>query len=492
MTQALFTSMTGMNAGTQQMTVVSDNVANMNTTAYKTSRLDFQDIWYSTKTTGTNSTRVSGGTNPFQIGVGVKGASITKNFQASSTITTGRNGDMAITGDGWFTVVNSDGKVLLTRDGTFSLDENGYLCTADGSKVLGTDQGESLTCCNIPIKMPVELKIFEEGTKADKLKGMRCDDLNALGESDSGIRGGNFGVTITVKKEDGTTYSFDVEVNVGDDPNSTTVDALVSSIKGSDITVPNNPPNDMNLTGTAKFSDYCTVEVEDGVISFAPVGGQNVQSLDFHTIDEKDGGTNFLALTDLASMPLVDGKYSTKVLNVEATIGEVDDISSPYTKQYEDFSVGKDGLITVTYQDGSTLSVRTNEDGSTYFQYQNAQGIIINDDPINSGNASLYVDPHTLVKANMQLQMAKVVNNGGLVAEGNNTYSVGVNAGRVIYSAANTNGIGAVVSGALESSNVDLAQQFSNMILAQRLVQANSQVFSGANTLLETLVYLGR
>ena len=97
-----------------------------------------------------------------------------------------------------------------------------------------------------------------------------------------------------------------------------------------------------------------------------------------------------------------------------------------------------------------------------------------------------------LVTANMQLQLAKVVNNGGLVAEGNNQYSVGVNAGQVLYTAANVNGVGGVVSGALESSNVDLAQQFSNMILAQRLVQANSQVFSGANSMLETLVYLGQ
>ena len=163
MTQALFTSMTGLNAGTEQLTVVSDNVANMNTTAYKTSRVDFQDVWYATKTTGTNSSRVSGGTNPYQIGVGVQCASITKDFSASSTNTTGRSEDMAITGNGWFTIQNSDGKVLLTRDGTFSLDENGFLCTADGSKVLGMDQMESLTNSTIPIKMPTSIKVVVEG-----------------------------------------------------------------------------------------------------------------------------------------------------------------------------------------------------------------------------------------------------------------------------------------------------------------------------------------
>ena len=139
MTQALFTAQTGLNAGTQQLSVVSDNVANMNTTAYKTSRLNFQDVWYQTKTTGTNSTSVLGGTNPYQWGVGVKCASITKNFDAASTVSTGRASDLAITGPGWFTVLNPDGAVLYTRDGTFSLDENGYLCTANGYKLLGTD-----------------------------------------------------------------------------------------------------------------------------------------------------------------------------------------------------------------------------------------------------------------------------------------------------------------------------------------------------------------
>ena len=67
-----------------------------------------------------------------------------------------------------------------------------------------------------------------------------------------------------------------------------------------------------------------------------------------------------------------------------------------------------------------------------------------------------------------------------------------ISASEVIYTNANKNGAGGIVSGALEASNVDLAQQFANMILAQRLVQANSQVFSGANSMLETLVYLGR
>lgn len=465
MTQALFTSMTGLNAGTEQLTVVSDNVANMNTTAYKTSRVDFQDIWYQTKTTGTSSTRNSGGTNPYQIGVGVQCAAITKDFGASSTNTTGRAEDMAITGNGWFTVLDSDGKVLLTRDGSFSLDENGYLCTANGSKVLGMDQNVSLSRSDTPIKIPTSIKVTEGGTPAAMFGQMFCSDLNGLGSTFNGITGGKFKI---IANEGGA--DTEIEVDLGDTSNKT-VNDIVTAI--------NNAAN-------GKY----TAAVVDGAITFTPAGG--VTSLKFETIDEKDGGSNFVAATNLASMPMVDGSYSTKLMNVSATIGQVDDVTSDLTKNYESFSVGKDGLMTVTYDDGSKLSIKSNEDGSTYFSYTDANGIIINDDIQNSGNASLYVDPNVLEKANMQLQMAKVTNNNGLVAAGNNQYEIGVNCGDVLYTAANVNGVGGVVSGALESSNVDLAQQFSQMILAQRLVQANSQVFSSANSMLETLVYLGQ
>lgn len=474
MTQALFTSMTGLNAGTEQLTVVSDNVANMNTTAYKTSRVDFQDIWYATKTTGTNSTRVSGGTNPYQVGVGVQCSSITKDFAASSTNTTGRAEDMAITGDGWFTVLNSDGKVLLTRDGTFSLDENGFLCTADGCKVLGTDYLESLNSSTTPIKIPTSIKVVETGTPKANFDTLKSEDLNALSSARTGFTAGKFSVVVYDKDgnideelEIKIPANYDIDDEATHDISAMTMAQIANCIQGQ---------------ANGKF----TVATGDGTFSFTPA---NNATLKFQTVNEGQGGSNFVGATNIANVALgKDGAYTTPILSMKATIGEVDDISSDFTQNYESFSVGKDGLVTVTYGDGSILTVKANENGSTYFSYQDANGIIIDDDT----NKSLTVDPNVLVLANMQMQLAKVVNNGGLVAEGNNQYSVGVNAGTVIYTAANSNGVGAVVSGALESSNVDLAQQFSNMILAQRLVQANSQVFSGANQLLETLVYLGQ
>ncbi len=474
MTQALFTSMTGLNAGTEQLTVVSDNVANMNTTAYKTSRVDFQDIWYQTRTTGTNSTRTMGGTNPYQIGVGVQCASITKDFGASSTNTTGRTEDMAITGNGWFTVQNSDGKVLLTRDGTFSLDENGFLCTANGYKVLGTDHTESLQSSLTPIKVPPAIKVVMTGSETSRIEGMKSSELNGLGSTFAsvGITSGSF--KVIASKADGTTVTKTITLNNAE---NMTMSGMMGAINGA-------------ADGAFK------AEIKEGKIVFTPQG--DYVGLKFANMDsnDKDAGgniipaTNFLTATELTNATLIDGVYSSRVIDYSASIGQVDSLTANTTLLYDEFSVGKDGLMTITYGDGSILTVKANDDGTTYFSYQAPSGVIINGNPENKG-ASLYVDPNILVTANLQMQMAKVVNDGGLVAEGNNQYSVGVNAGDVVYTAANTNGVGAVVCGALETSNVDLAQQFSNMILAQRLVQANSQVFSGANSMLETLVYLG-
>lgn len=463
MTQALYTSMSGLNAGTQQLTVVSDNIANMNTTAYKTSRVDFQDIWYQTKTTGTNSTAVMGGTNPYQVGVGVQCAGITKNMQPSTTnTTTGNPTDLAITGYGWFTVIDSDGNVSLTRDGTFHLDEEGYLCTATGDKVLGTDSLTSSTASTTPIKFPTMIKVVEEPTNAADFADTKISELNNA----QTITPGEF--KITVNKAGGGTQELTINLSPDDINNDTTVAQLVAEI---------------NNQSQGQF----TASVVDGAIQFEPAAGGD--TLAFESVPD---GSNFVAQTKLAGIaPDENGNYTSHTMGISATISQVDDVTADTTKLYSSYSVGQDGRVTVTYSDGSTLTVLANEDGSTYFSYTTNEGVEINSDVNNSGEAPLLVDSNVLVKANMQIQLAKVTNDGGLVATGNNKYVVGVNSGDVIYTASGINGTGNIQAGALEASNVDLSEQFANMILAQRLVQANSQVFNGANSMLETLVYLG-
>ncbi len=498
MTQALFTSMTGLNAGTEQLTVVSDNVANMNTTAYKTSRVDFQDIWYKTKTTGTNSTVRIGGTNPYQIGVGVKCASISKDFQPSTVNTTGRATDMAITGMGWFTVLTADDKMLLTRDGTFALDENGYLCTANGYKVLGTDSSASMLNSTTPLKLPMSISVEEYATKntADnrsdeagaqpiEFKSIKLTDLNALGTTHNGISPGTFYVEVdTVGKVQITIPEDDINEN-------TDVDSLVNNVlnNGDNQKIWDEDTKSYKSDGQKVTFSLASDDNDETNARIIAKDASGTNAMTF-----KGGTSNFVAATGIsANDQNEDGTYYTKVLNYTATISTMDDITSDTTKMYENFSVGTNGTVTVTYSDGSILTVEEEpESGALYFNYTDQNGHIIIDNHGNTGAKPLYVDPNVLVLANMQLQLAKVTNDYGLVAQGNNQYAIGVDCGDVIYTSANVNGVGGVTCGALETSNVDLAQQFANMILAQRLVQANSQVFQGANQMLQTLSYLAQ
>ena len=92
----------------------------------------------------------------------------------------------------------------------------------------------------------------------------------------------------------------------------------------------------------------------------------------------------------------------------------------------------------------------------------------------------------------LQIQMACFTNEQGLLQSGNNTYEAGPNVGTVYYGTAASNAFGTIDAGGLEASNVDLAKEFSNMIISQRAIQANSRVFSTASDIMETLSYLGQ
>ena len=145
------TAMSGINANQLHVNLVADNIANLNTTAFKESQMTFKDVWYQTRTTGTAPTGNLGGTNPFQIGVGTTVAGISKNWAANNINTTGRGTDMALQGNGFFTVMDAENNVYFTRDGSFDIDANGNLVTAMGYKLLGGNSDYLMDASQIPI-----------------------------------------------------------------------------------------------------------------------------------------------------------------------------------------------------------------------------------------------------------------------------------------------------------------------------------------------------
>ncbi len=133
MIRSLFTASTGMIAQQMNIDTIANNLANVNTTGFKKSRVNFQDLLYETvKSAGTET--ANGTTIPegIQIGHGVRPSAIAKNFTSGAFIQTGNALDLAIEGDGFFQITLPDGTIAYTRDGSFKINEQGALLTADG------------------------------------------------------------------------------------------------------------------------------------------------------------------------------------------------------------------------------------------------------------------------------------------------------------------------------------------------------------------------
>lgn len=190
MSQSLYTSMGGIAAATTELSVISNNVANINTTAYKSSSVQFADVYYSTLSYGSVATGAQGGTNPIQIGVGVEVSAISTNFSTGSWVATGSNTDLMINGPGFFTVQASDGSTFYTRAGDFSIDEDGNLVTSDGYKVLGTSSTLSSSSSGDTVQIPTSITATVGGNASLASESMA--ELNGI---DNTITQGYFTIT---------------------------------------------------------------------------------------------------------------------------------------------------------------------------------------------------------------------------------------------------------------------------------------------------------
>jgi len=136
LTTSLYTSLSGLSANSQAISVTGNNISNVNTTSFKGSRAFFESQISQTISAGSAPNGEFGGTNPTQVGLGTKTAAIQRNMNNGSLQPTGVNTDMAIEGNGFF-VVENGGNQFYTRAGTFSLDRDFRLVNPDGARVQG-------------------------------------------------------------------------------------------------------------------------------------------------------------------------------------------------------------------------------------------------------------------------------------------------------------------------------------------------------------------
>ena len=173
-TTAMFTALSGLNASSRTIDVVGNNIANVNTTGYKSSRAQFSDRFYRTMRGASAPGDTNGGSNPAQVGLGVNVAGVSRSFTQGSLGVTGDAGDMAIEGEGFF-VVSRGGTQYYTRAGNFRLDANNELVSPDGSVVQGYAADEDFNISTggtlSSISIPIGNRTIAEATSSARFSG---------------------------------------------------------------------------------------------------------------------------------------------------------------------------------------------------------------------------------------------------------------------------------------------------------------------------------
>ena len=178
LTSSLFAGLSGMKTNEFRMDVIGNNIANVNTIAYKSSRATFQTQFSNTFSFGSAPNGAVGGTNPMQVGTGVQVGAISKNFTGGAPETTGVKTDLAIQGQGLFILKQANGSQVYTRDGSFQFNAENYLLSADGNFLQGYTVDNdfnivegTLENIRIPLGEVVTASITSEAVFAGDLNG---------------------------------------------------------------------------------------------------------------------------------------------------------------------------------------------------------------------------------------------------------------------------------------------------------------------------------
>lgn len=437
MSQALHTASTGINAGQSQINVVANNVANINTTAYKSANMTFETLYSRNLSYGSAATKDGGGTNPKQIGLGVKVGGITRDFTAGDFVSTGRDMDLMISGNGFFVVQDSDGKLYYTRDGVFSTDSEGNVVNQSGMKVVAAGTPYSNASSGKTVQIPKNLAAVVKGDA--NIANKKLSELN-----NASITDGDINVTINGTK-------ITLTVDKGDPTMGEVIAKFNQQIKAAGV-------------------DDVEFSVANGVVSYTQ--GANI------TFDSAT--SNFVGQTGISN-----NNPSTKQINQTVALQEMVNYNDQNGITLKSTTVDENGIIAATYSDGSILTQYVDDTYTTQWKYTTPQGVTIRSGDVQATGSSIE-------NSNFVIELATMVNEEGLVSINNNLWEWGADVGEVYYGMAGEVSFGSIESGGYEGSNVDIAAELSNMITAQRMIQMNSRVFSTASSVMETLSYLGQ
>ncbi|MGY5884497.1 flagellar hook protein FlgE [Modestobacter lacusdianchii] len=433
MLRSMFSAISGLRAHQTKLDVTGNNIANVNTVGFKASQTVFEDTLSQVLRNGSAPNGGVAGTNPAQVGLGVKVAGITTNFGQGSTQNTGRASDFMISGDGFF-VTKVGNEQLYTRAGSFDTDGVGNLVTPDGAKLQGW--------------MANALGVVDPNGPLVDLRIPTGQVLAPVATTGAALAG-NLSAT-PVATETPVTSQITMYDDLGNaHPVSVTMTRNATPANSWNVTFTDTSTATSTSTGTALGS--VTLQFADGTNTFLDANGQ-----------PRPAGT--LATPNPATFELL-----TSAAGVPAWTQNVDIDLSAMTQ----FGGKSDAAAKTTADSGSAMGVL---EGYSLANDGTIVGIYSNGLRQNIG----------------QLALATFTNPGGLEKAGNSSFRAGDNSGNPLVGQAGTGGRGSLSAGALEMSNVDLAEEFTGLIVAQRGFQANSRVITTSDEILQDLVQLKR
>ncbi len=454
MLTSIYSGVSGLKAQQQKLDVISNNIANVNTVGYKSQTVSFSDLLSQTLrgATAANSATNTGGTNAIQMGMGVSVSAVTTDMSVGSTESTGNSTDVSISGDGFFIVQGgSSGEYQFTRAGNFGVDADGNL-VVNGYKVCGWEQystGSDGSYVYNTQQAVQPLNIFSDSVNGNKMY------IAAKATTKASLTG-----TLDPSADANGTALNTIATTLPDTPSATST-MTVYDAQGNGYDVKVNLYKCYTDSSTNTTSYYWEVDPSDSS-SLAASGASGYVEFDSSgkmiTTDSTDYNTNpTVTLTP-------QGTYAgAAAFNVSL---DFSNISYCTTSTGSGISVSSiDG-----YEGGELQGISIGSDGIIYGSYSNDQT-----QPLG------------------MIALAYFNNPSGLEKIGNNLYATTVNSGSFTGGVApGTSGTGSLSTGTLELSNVDLSEQFSDMMITQRAYQANSKVLTTSDNILETLISLIR
>ncbi|MFN0085851.1 MAG: flagellar hook protein FlgE [Blastocatellia bacterium] len=415
------TALTGLRANAESLNVTGNNIANSNTTAYKTGSANFADLFHDSFNAPFNGAGLA-----LQRGNGVRTAGVAVNFSQGTLSESGSALNAGIQGNGYFVVSSATGAPSYTRAGDFTLDREGYLVISSGQKVQGYQATGGVVS---PDAAPASIKA-------------------PLGEFIAPVATSKTAFRMNLGAKDPVDSEFHSQVQVYDSKGvAHTLDLLYTK------------------TGDGAYTVTAKVGGTDAQLSLD--GGGPGASADL-TFDENGQLTAPESLAVVADPTALNG----------ATLPDID------IALYALNPDGTNGASLITNYNAASAVAATEQNG---FSSGTLAGLSFS----ASGNGdvvAVYNNGQTSVVG--RVAVATFNSQDGLRRLGDNLFGETTTSGPPSIGAATTGGRGAVVGGVLEQSNVDIATEFTDLIVAQRGFQANSRVINTINQTLQDLIQI--